>query len=95
VSHDSQDLKIFSYIARDGASNVFKCNVFKSSKKVSEHLGRISVSVLENEGPSHWQPVVKFNGQTFVARQRGRGCIQKFPDWPPGARNANDTALCH
>ncbi|KAJ9598805.1 hypothetical protein L9F63_026660, partial [Diploptera punctata] len=33
VSHDSQDLKIFSYIARDGASNIFKCNVFKSNKK--------------------------------------------------------------
>jgi len=23
-----------------------------------------------------------------------RGCIQKFPDWPPGVRTANDTALC-
>ena len=34
VSHDSQDLQIFSYIARDGASNTFKCNVFKCSKKV-------------------------------------------------------------
>ncbi|XP_044295358.1 carboxyl-terminal PDZ ligand of neuronal nitric oxide synthase protein isoform X2 [Varanus komodoensis] len=33
VSHDSQDLKIFSYIARDSASNVFRCNVFKSKKK--------------------------------------------------------------
>ncbi|XP_015185069.1 PREDICTED: carboxyl-terminal PDZ ligand of neuronal nitric oxide synthase protein-like isoform X2 [Polistes dominula] len=33
VSHDSHDLKIFSYIARDGSSNTFKCNVFKSSKK--------------------------------------------------------------
>ncbi|CAM1328625.1 NOS1AP (predicted) [Pycnogonum litorale] len=33
VSHDSQDLKIFSYIARDGSSNVFKCNVFKSKRK--------------------------------------------------------------
>ncbi|XP_048877037.1 carboxyl-terminal PDZ ligand of neuronal nitric oxide synthase protein isoform X2 [Brienomyrus brachyistius] len=33
VSHDSQDLKIFSYIARDGASNSFRCNVFKSKKK--------------------------------------------------------------
>ncbi|CAK1588608.1 unnamed protein product [Parnassius mnemosyne] len=33
VSHDSSDLKIFSYIARDGATNVFKCNVFKSNKK--------------------------------------------------------------
>ncbi|XP_068445671.1 carboxyl-terminal PDZ ligand of neuronal nitric oxide synthase protein isoform X2 [Clinocottus analis] len=33
VSHDSQDLKIFSYIARDGQSNLFRCNVFKSKKK--------------------------------------------------------------
>jgi hypothetical protein len=24
-----------------------------------------------------------------------RGCIQKFPDWPPGTRTANDTGLCH
>jgi hypothetical protein len=24
-----------------------------------------------------------------------RGCIQKFPDWPPGARTANGTALCN
>jgi hypothetical protein len=25
-----------------------------------------------------------------------RGCIQKFPDWPPGARATNGTtALCH
>ncbi|KAI6205288.1 Phosphotyrosine interaction domain protein [Aphelenchoides besseyi] len=35
VSHDSQDLQIFSYIARDGASNTFKCNVFKCSKKLA------------------------------------------------------------
>lgn len=34
VSHDSQDLKIFSYIARDAASNIFRCNVFKATKKV-------------------------------------------------------------
>jgi hypothetical protein len=24
-----------------------------------------------------------------------RGCIQKFPYWPPGARTANGTGLCH
>jgi hypothetical protein len=24
-----------------------------------------------------------------------RGCIQKFPDWPPATRSANGTALCH
>ncbi|XP_071218597.1 carboxyl-terminal PDZ ligand of neuronal nitric oxide synthase protein-like [Salvelinus alpinus] len=33
VSHDAQDLKIFSYIARDGKSNMFRCNVFKSKRK--------------------------------------------------------------
>ncbi|KAK0139458.1 Carboxyl-terminal PDZ ligand of neuronal nitric oxide synthase protein [Merluccius polli] len=33
VSHDSQDLKIFSFIARDGPSNCFRCNVFKTKKK--------------------------------------------------------------
>lgn len=38
VSHDSQDLKIWSYIARDGPSNVFKCHVFKSFKKVRNRI---------------------------------------------------------
>lgn len=38
MSHDSQDLKIFSYIARDGSSNSFRCNVFKSKKKVKQVL---------------------------------------------------------
>ncbi|PAA68498.1 hypothetical protein BOX15_Mlig010010g1 [Macrostomum lignano] len=33
VSHDSQDLKIFSYIARDSQRNAFKCSVFKAYKK--------------------------------------------------------------
>jgi hypothetical protein len=25
---------------------------------------------------------------------QARGCIQKFPDWPYGARTANGTDLC-
>jgi len=24
-----------------------------------------------------------------------RVCIQKFPDWPPGARTANNPSFCH
>ncbi|CAK5088155.1 unnamed protein product [Meloidogyne enterolobii] len=35
VAHDSYDLQIFCYVARDGASNSFKCNVFKCPDKVS------------------------------------------------------------
>jgi hypothetical protein len=31
----------------------------------------------------------------FNEKHRKRGCIQKFPDWPPGARTANGIALCH
>jgi hypothetical protein len=27
--------------------------------------------------------------------RRSTRCIQKFPDWPPGARTANGTALCY
>ena len=34
VSHDSQDLKIFSYITREVPDNTFRCNVFKAYKKV-------------------------------------------------------------
>uniref|UniRef100_A0A1A9WTB8 PID domain-containing protein n=1 Tax=Glossina brevipalpis TaxID=37001 RepID=A0A1A9WTB8_9MUSC len=34
VSHDSSDLKIFSYIARDASTDTFKCSVFKSHKKI-------------------------------------------------------------
>lgn len=34
VSHDSQDVKIFSYIARETATNLFRCCVFKAAKKV-------------------------------------------------------------
>jgi len=34
------------------------------------------------------------DGGSMVLRNL-RGCIQTFPDWPPGARTANDAALCH
>ena len=34
VSHDSQDMKIFSYITREVPDNTFRCNVFKAYKKV-------------------------------------------------------------
>jgi hypothetical protein len=36
----------------------------------------------------------QFSSVRYIAN-RIRGCIQKFPDWLPGARTANGTALCH
>jgi hypothetical protein len=41
-------------------------------------------------------PLIILNGYIIKAEISDlRGCIQKFPDWPPGARTANGTALCH
>jgi hypothetical protein len=35
------------------------------------------------------------NMTLFIVIKHVGGCIQKFPYWPPRARAANDTALCH
>lgn len=35
MSHDSQDMKIFSYITRELPDSTFRCNVFKAYKKVN------------------------------------------------------------
>jgi hypothetical protein len=40
--------------------------------------------------PSQWIPFFDSADEVDIL-----GCIQKFPDWPPGARTANGTALCH
>jgi hypothetical protein len=41
-------------------------------------------------------PAVIQTWKIFCRDQRKHlgGCIQKFPDWAPGARTANETALC-
>ncbi|KAF7637215.1 PID domain-containing protein [Meloidogyne graminicola] len=41
VAHDSYDLQIFCYVARDGASNSFKCNVFKCPDKGKVHVLKV------------------------------------------------------
>jgi len=38
---------------------------------------------------------VRWTGQVTGIGNRNVGCIQKCPDWPPGARTANGRALCH
>lgn len=45
VSHDSLDMKIFSYIARD--SHIFKCYVFKTQKKVSCCLSMYLINIMD------------------------------------------------
>jgi len=42
-----------------------------------------------------WNLFRKYGQLSRDERLNVRGCIQKFPAWPPGARNANGTALCY
>lgn len=69
VSHDSQDLKIFSYIARDGQSNVFRCNVFKSKKKVRKKVE--NVSPFNGTGPViiEWHRMLTQHFINFLAKK--------------------------
>jgi hypothetical protein len=39
--------------------------------------------------------LVRINDQSVGRNSNLRGCFQTFPDWPPGARTANGTALCY
>jgi hypothetical protein len=36
-----------------------------------------------------------YYNETFKGKGILGDCIQKFPDWLPGARTANGTAICH
>jgi len=36
--------------------------------------------------------VENLKGRDHLGHLRIGGCIQKFPDWPPGARTANGTS---
>jgi len=31
----------------------------------------------------------------YILHEEDRECIEKFPDWPPGAKTVNVTAFCH
>ena len=73
VSHDSQDLNIFSYIARDGASNVFKCNVFKANKKVRVHVCVVTHTSVARDGASN---VFKCN--VFKANKKIHTCTYMY-----------------
>ena len=44
VSHDSQDLQIFSFISKE--DDVFRCNVFKASSKVCSSKAIYVISLL-------------------------------------------------
>jgi hypothetical protein len=53
-----------------------------------------SAEVMNEWSYTSTQPLqTRFNG--VVLKQEIRGCIQKFPEWPPGAKTVYGRALCH
>jgi hypothetical protein len=55
---------------------------------------RIKVAGLAHPLCSHLSAVKRRNDY-ILYNHHIQGCIQKFPDWLPGARTTNGTALCH
>ncbi|KAL3308272.1 Carboxyl-terminal PDZ ligand of neuronal nitric oxide synthase protein [Cichlidogyrus casuarinus] len=91
VSHDSQDLKIFSYIARDSKTSIFRCNVFKAYKKVGfgAKYGRSRlVTILQA------MRIVRTVGQAFDVCHRLSHEQDKRPPSPDSTRDVNAADGC-
>jgi hypothetical protein len=60
-------------------------------------LDRIGKSSLHSPPFIHYPVLLIIGSGTVITPQWAmslQGCIQMFPDWPPGARTENGTALC-
>jgi hypothetical protein len=64
---------------------------------ISEVWKKLKEKIQKGTGFLYWcsetEVVKNSNKNIFIIRQLER--YEKFPDWPPGARTTNGTALCH
>ncbi|KAI9588310.1 hypothetical protein GQX74_004156 [Glossina fuscipes] len=90
VSHDSSDLKIFSYIARDASTDTFKCSVFKSHKKSESNVnavsnqphGRLQIAVVELWTLSWISNLETLKEQYFEPISPPKSCSSEFQECP-------------
>jgi hypothetical protein len=85
------------YLIQVTASSTFLVN---DDKRLKDQTQTSLVSTYGESQPRNIAPVVLPTFCAFLKFNNGgkrciRGCIHKFPDWPPGTRTANGTALCH
>jgi hypothetical protein len=71
--------------------------MFKVSVSAPGAYGETYANVTVLPCEYYWYPVE--TGLWYIFRVKVtvsyiQGCIQKFPDWLPGARTANGTAIC-
>jgi hypothetical protein len=66
-------------------------SLYRLSYSGSNTVEKASLSKLKTKPNFLIDITAKFKPLLLLIIQ---GCIQKFLDWPPGARTANGTALC-
>jgi len=69
-----------------------KTTIRERKQETCKQEGRKKAKILKERESNRKEPSMFTTNKSaaFI-----RGCIQKFPDWPPVARTANGTALCY
>jgi len=90
----ASELSIRSLMSARSASQL-SLRLLVSVRSASELSVRSLMSVISASELSVLLLIFVTTGNVWRFSRIIRGCIQKFPDWLPGARTVNGTALCH
>ncbi|KAL3075366.1 hypothetical protein niasHS_014532 [Heterodera schachtii] len=102
VAHDLYDPQIFSYVARDGASNSFKCNVFKCVEKRAPAAHRSDWRLTADRlaeakcSPDGANPVIRGGPPVLKIRCRHTLCplLPGIYSTEPAAKNDLPEGIC-